>query len=79
MASGFSEVSERFRSIVRQMMDDEEYRSQILRDPKAAVLYQVGPLNDDEQLMLVHLAETWSDPDNQAKLAVIRKRWAAIA
>jgi hypothetical protein len=70
--------SDRFRSIVEQMVDDEEFRSGILRDPKAAVLYHVGPLNDDEQLLLVHLAETWSDsPDTLAELAVIRQSWAA--
>jgi hypothetical protein len=75
MASGFGEVSERFRSIVRQMMDDEEFRSPILRDPKAAVLYSLGPLNDDEQLLLVNLAERWSDTAIQAELAATRQRW----
>ena len=77
MSERTHDVSERFRSIVRQMVDDEEFRSRMLRHPKAVVLYQVGPLNDDEQLLLVHLAETWSDPETQAELAVTRQEWAA--
>jgi hypothetical protein len=51
------------RTIVERMHVDADLRFTVLRDPKAAVLYQLGPLTDDEQLMIVEVAERWGDPN----------------